>query len=84
MTSIDRLNESTSCFPKSDKCPYFANYEDEPDSLYCLGCQYFIRADEFNMGSVKRGNALVAHICRKDAMTPEIFRDELEPIMPWE
>jgi hypothetical protein len=81
-----------SCVPTSggcrptDKCPSYAEYEAEPEKWFCdtIGCVYFVRAPEYDCGSRRRNDALMAFICEKDCMDPEIVREEPEPVMPWE
>jgi hypothetical protein len=77
------------CIPNSDKCPYYKEYSDKDseyyhDSSFCLTCEYFTRAPEYDSGSRRHNDILIAHICNKNCMAPEIYKEELEPVMPWE
>lgn len=66
----------------NDNCPFIDQYE-EGDTLFCVGCINFIRANEYDKGHNKN-DAEIAFICEKDCMTPEIYYTEYEPVMPWE
>lgn len=81
--SICRYTPSSKCVPKSSKCPFFHWYEEEPEKTFCEGCQYLERASKYDSGN-KRSGYLMAYICSKDAMNPEIYEIEPEPFMKWE
>ena len=57
--------------------------EEEPWDM-CIACQEFKRYPELDKGSKRYNDIMLAHICEKDAMIPEVYYDEPEPMMPWE
>jgi hypothetical protein len=86
MSDEDRLfmlAPSSKCFPKSDKCPYWNQFQELSDKHFCEGCQHLKRDTEYDSGN-KRSGYLMAYICSKNAMNPEIYEIEPEPDMPWE
>lgn len=76
---------SSFCYPNRNKCPHFQEWDDmeECDLDFCLTCEHFVRDNEYDEGS-RRTGYLVAFICEKDCMNPEIYYTEPEPNMPWE
>ena len=68
--------------PIQGKCPFWDQYiEDSEPCDQCIGCNQFQRYPELDRRRTRYIE--LAHICNKDAMTPDVYYSDLEPVMPW-
>ena len=71
--------------PIEGKCPFWDQYQEEEEPWdMCITCSHFERYPELDRGSRRRQDIELAHVCAKDAMDPEVYYNEPEPVMPWE
>lgn len=69
----------------SNQCPFLDQYEEEEKSdLFCIGCINLIRSPEYDYIEGLKVDYRIAFTCKKDCMNPDIYYEEIEPVMPWE